>query len=383
MDYAKALGIILVVYGHVARGLYNAEIDLPQRFYELTDSIIYTFHMPLFFVLAGLFFSQSLRKQGGSRLVLSKVDTIVYPFILWSILQGSIEAVLSSYTNGDVTFAQVFSLLWSPRAQFWFLYALFLAFVLAALLYSLLSAKITLPIFLLAAAAYVFQMSLPGTAMVQFLANNFVYFVLGILFNQYLSIRPFGHAGMLLGMTALFVLAQYGFHISLGLQYENKGFASLALALVSIAWVFSLCAWAARAPSKLIIFIGTSSMAIYLMHILAGSGVRILLGRVLGIDDFLVHLVVGCLVGLFAPLAALVMINWLKIPFVFAAPLSALLIRPSASGKRVNGVQTAVLRQTGEQTPDQLIQDAREALTGVAPKEDGKPDPSAEIRAPD
>ncbi|WP_373565555.1 acyltransferase family protein, partial [Klebsiella pneumoniae] len=47
VDYAKGIGIILVVFGHVNRGLYSAGIQLSGSSYLLTDSIIYSFHMPL------------------------------------------------------------------------------------------------------------------------------------------------------------------------------------------------------------------------------------------------------------------------------------------------------------------------------------------------
>lgn len=56
VDYAKGIGIILVVYGHVARGLFNSGISVPLNLYHLLDSIVNTFHMPLFFFLSGLFF---------------------------------------------------------------------------------------------------------------------------------------------------------------------------------------------------------------------------------------------------------------------------------------------------------------------------------------
>ena len=64
VDYAKAIGIILVVYGHVARGLIAAGLPMNQTWYTLVDSIIYSFHMPLFFFLSGLFFYDSLTKRG-------------------------------------------------------------------------------------------------------------------------------------------------------------------------------------------------------------------------------------------------------------------------------------------------------------------------------
>ncbi|HAQ24881.1 MAG TPA: acyltransferase, partial [Pseudomonas sp.] len=119
VDYAKAIGIILVVYGHVARGVFNAGLPMGEELYVLVDSIIYSFHMPLFFFLSGLFFYDSLVKRGTGGLIVNKVDTIVYPFIVWSLLQGFLEVILSNYTNGNVTVAEVLSLLWSPRAQFW------------------------------------------------------------------------------------------------------------------------------------------------------------------------------------------------------------------------------------------------------------------------
>jgi len=48
-DFAKAIGIILVVYGHVARGVVNAGLPMDKYWFELVDSVIDPFHMPLFF----------------------------------------------------------------------------------------------------------------------------------------------------------------------------------------------------------------------------------------------------------------------------------------------------------------------------------------------
>ena len=122
VDYAKGIGILLVVYAHVARGLVSASIGLDDPVWRTIDSVIYTFHMPLFFFLSGLFFYGSLQKRGAQALVLTKVDTILYPYIVWSLLQGTAEVLLSRYTNGNVGLARVLNLL-EPRAQFWFLYA--------------------------------------------------------------------------------------------------------------------------------------------------------------------------------------------------------------------------------------------------------------------
>ncbi|WP_373565573.1 acyltransferase family protein, partial [Klebsiella pneumoniae] len=78
---------------------------------------------------------QSLDKKGKTSFVISKIDTIVYPYVIWSLLQGMVEVLLSRYTNNPSSLGDVLSLFTHPRAQFWFLYALFMVFVLATLLY--------------------------------------------------------------------------------------------------------------------------------------------------------------------------------------------------------------------------------------------------------
>jgi len=45
--------------------------------------------------------------------------------VLWSVLQGMVELLMSRWTNHPAAVADVFSFAWAPRAQFWFLYALF------------------------------------------------------------------------------------------------------------------------------------------------------------------------------------------------------------------------------------------------------------------
>ena len=50
---------------------------------------LYTFHMPLFFFLAGLNVPHSLRRGTGPFLS-SKVWTLAYPYVLWSLIQGGV-----------------------------------------------------------------------------------------------------------------------------------------------------------------------------------------------------------------------------------------------------------------------------------------------------
>ena len=68
-------------------------------------------------------------------------------------------------------------------------------------------------------------------------------------------------------------------------------------------------------------------MGIYLMHVLAGSGVRVILNKFLGIDSVSIHIVLGVLAGIALPLIAIRIIDRLGIPFVFSAPISSVITR--------------------------------------------------------
>jgi len=319
VDYAKAIGIVLVVYGHVSRGVFNAGIPLDVPLYQLVDSIVYSFHMPLFFFLSGLFFFHSLHRRGPAALAANKIDTILYPYVLWSLIQGLTEVWLAGYTNGNVSLTEVLSL-WNPRAQFWFLYALFLVMLTAILVYRRESRLFLLGLLAVAALAYVFQAAIPAALHSDYVVKNFVFFALGVWFitvKESVARRP--GAWALAGVIG-FVAVQYGFHVGLGLVHTDKGVASLLVAIVSILAVASLCIWLARTPARWVLALGGASMGIYLMHILAGSGARILVGRFLGVQDAMIYLLVGCLVSVLLPILVLRLLGLMKIGGLFEAP---------------------------------------------------------------
>jgi fucose 4-O-acetylase-like acetyltransferase len=326
VDYAKAIGIILVVYGHVARGVVAAGIEMPKRFFELTDSIIYSFHMPLFFFLAGMFFFKSYeRRRNGLGFALSKVDTILYPYVLWSLLQGSIEAALSNHTNGTTSFADILSLVWEPRAQFWFLYALFLIFILAAIIFAWVPKRAALAVFAVSTVLYVFQSSLPQGYVFAYISSEFVFFMLGVVFEMYAVGEMFFRWTTLAALLVFAVLSQFLFHVHFGLTYLHYGLGSLIVSISSLMLVINISHFLALRPYRLVLSIGGSSMAIFLMHVVAGSGVRIVLQNVVRLESYVPHLIMGTAAGIFGPLLVLLLFRKAKFRYAFSAPVSRLL----------------------------------------------------------
>lgn len=74
VDNAKGIGIVLIVYLHVINGLDAAFYGrvTENQFWGYSQSLIRTFHMPLFFFLSGLFVNTSISKYGNKSFDLVK-----------------------------------------------------------------------------------------------------------------------------------------------------------------------------------------------------------------------------------------------------------------------------------------------------------------------
>ncbi|WP_428719213.1 acyltransferase family protein [Undibacterium curvum] len=313
-DIAKGIGILLVVYGHVARGVFNADLGMDAGWFRLIDDLIYDFHMPLFFWLSGLYLLSSLQKYGAGGLIRSKLDTLLYPYLVWSLLQGSVEVFLSRYTTSQTNMAEVLRLFWQPRAQFWFLYVLFIVFVVAVLLLQRHPTRLKAGLLLALAAWWVqnqWQLLFP----LDFVASFMLFFLAGTLFQQYRSIFRQHALSVLLISGFSFSTLAWIYHSQLGLHHDSNHWLKLPLSLSGILLVISVSMLLERRQAnqpgqaglrghltQALLLCGSYSMPIYLMHILSGSGIRIVLKKVFHLQSAPLHLLLGCLFAVLLPL---------------------------------------------------------------------------------
>ncbi|GAB6850320.1 acyltransferase [Paraburkholderia kururiensis] len=293
-DYARGIGIVLVVYGHVLRGLMSAGIVHADQWIAQTDYAIYTFHMPLFFVLSGLHVERSL-KRGRLGFLTRKVETVVYPYLLWSILQGLVQWAASGDTNHPFTLAQLMSILWDPFGQFWFLYALFLCQVFVCVTGT---QRVVLVPF--AVVAYVIGSVLDYGIFTTAL-KFFLFFAAGILLaGQFRDIVARVSALGWIALVAVMLWLAIGFARDLG---DYNGIGALPATTLGVLLV---CQLALRMSGSVrfaaLKLLGVASMPIYLGHILGASGARVVLMH-LHVENLYVHLAAGMAMGLAFPLA--------------------------------------------------------------------------------
>ncbi len=275
IDAARGLGIVLVVLGHAERGLVSAKIA-QGSLWQWMDFGLYTFHMPLFFLLAGLNVPHALRR-GAAGFLRGKAWTIAYPYLLWSVVQGLVLVALSASTNGRETLSDVLAIGWKPISQFWFLYVLMLCQLLAVPL----AARPRL-LTLAAVASLMASTLFARDSLPERFFYSLPYFAAGILLSPVcLRWRQIERADLPASSFALaFALGAFVLAVVATGEATRFNFVSLWV-LPAAGFGIASIVLAARIVRGRILSLasalGAASMTIYVLHILFAAGTRIVM----------------------------------------------------------------------------------------------------------
>lgn len=91
-DVLKSFAIFLVILGHVSSVYDSRGYSSPIALW------IYSFHMPLFMMLSGMFFKYSLKKDFKT-LLIDKSRLLLLPLLCWGIMNFIIEVLLFTNIN--------------------------------------------------------------------------------------------------------------------------------------------------------------------------------------------------------------------------------------------------------------------------------------------
>jgi len=308
-DCLKAFGIALVVFGHVLRGLFASDIIAEQGAWAAIDRMIYLFHMPLFFYASGLFIERSIGKHGYNAFIKKAAITLLIPLVIWSYIQFSLQFIAGAVVNSPIGWFYVVTAPFPPRQQFWFLGALFLTMVAVGLMFTPKRKEAALWGVLI--ALLLFKSIYWETMQVWMATNLFIFTGTQVLVHM-----PFFILGALLGtdrMRALrvnSVICLLVFAASL-YAYETihifEGFVHTVTSILCVLACYKIALNLVDGNDgkgslvRVVTFVGMNSMIIYLAHVIAAAGFRVIFSK-LGIDDANFHLVGGFLVGFLAPL---------------------------------------------------------------------------------
>lgn len=123
-DISKAFGMFLVVYGHMMFAYDSRGVNTPLNLW------IYSFHMALFFIISGYFFSSSLKKEFLT-LLKAKILQLLVPVISWSVISFIINELLLTPSSDIGSCIYDFIRSGQIIKGFWFLKALFVYYMSA------------------------------------------------------------------------------------------------------------------------------------------------------------------------------------------------------------------------------------------------------------
>lgn len=119
LDSVRGIAIILVVFGHCI------QYSTPDFENSKMFAAIYSFHMPLFFMVSGYVLAMSGLKRPVPAILYSRAKNLLIPFFTWHILLGVIRNTYERMSLG----AYLAQLVAAPDNGNWFLLALFDCFV--------------------------------------------------------------------------------------------------------------------------------------------------------------------------------------------------------------------------------------------------------------
>ena len=343
IDVCKGIAIILVVIGHVKTSYINSDLLNNAYVFNSIGTIIYSFHMPLFFLISGYLFSCSSKKKCSFDIFKICISYGI-PYIAFSVVLWFSKIIFSNLVNDTFSVTDLLKILIFPLSYLWFLYAL-LIIEIAQTIVSKVS-KSAASKFIIVIALFILRFVL-----IIFISDNsyiydlgivyagkyYIYFVLGeycisflVLYLNKLSILRFS-------LFITFVcFALYCFLILRCLNHILSN-PIISFVLAIIGSILMLFISRKINKCKLLELIGKNTMPIYLFHGFIISACRIILQK-LNVPLFLgfVPILICSCAGVFLSLFLYFIIHRIPVFDFFIYPKKYLLNHGFVTDRRNN-----------------------------------------------
>lgn len=277
---AKGIGIVLVVIGH----FHPAYSPI---WWSKINNVIYSFHMPLFFILSGYLYNEA--KYSYKSLVFIKLKRLGIPFLSLSIIILFIKTIASHFVrlNQPVNFSSLYTIFLNPSNSYvgllWFVHTLFFIFLLYPAIKTALKKDWAIVIIFIILNSFI-----PTSNRI---IVNLPFFAFGLWLQNWKNFKPFLPLVLLFFPTYI-LFSSFDIFI---FQFLLGIIGSLAVISIS-----------QHINSKMFLNLGLYSMTIYLFHTVFESTVRIIFQGVSQTSqfNFLICAIIAILTGILAPIFA-------------------------------------------------------------------------------
>lgn len=311
IDNAKAIGIFLVVVGHLSLN-------------DSVEKVVYAFHMPLFFFLAGITFSN---KVCFKEFLHKRFQSVIVPYLFFAFATYGLSLIIRNFQNSDPekainSITQVYYILYGSvadqrirfNAPLWFLPCFFVSQVVYYFLSNLKEYGRYFVVFLLGLAGiYLVNLSIPWGANTAL--TGIVFTCLG---HSTKEIFNDGHifSTKIAIFICLFLVLLSASHfnelVNLSINYIGNPFLFYSASLSGIVALIYLSQFIKR--NYFLSFIGANSLIILSIHNITNKIVKNIFFKVSDFDlsetqhDVIVPLLFG-LISIIFCLPVIVFLN--------------------------------------------------------------------------
>lgn len=341
IDYARGFVIIYVVYRHAMTGLLNAGIPINNLVYLVQES-----SMPVFFIVSGIFIQNSAQKRGFGNFVKFKLDSLIYPYLIWASIHLVLQILFNDYANSNKGFYYFQYIFTYPRAidQFWYLYSLFFVMILFTAVNFFFLKYNPLKNVILAVILYLLSFYVSTD---WFSLNDIIFYYSFLVFGFLMAdkILPVGNdffkGKWLIIAIPIYIALYYLWNLNYtGINrlddLDFNGFILfMPITIISALFLFFIASKLDQFNSlKFIRYIGSHSLYIYIMHLIFTGATRGVLIRFFPELNPVIMLTLLILAGVFIPILLYQLFMKLNMNFLFDPSQIRALVSNSAHKSR-------------------------------------------------
>lgn len=254
VDNLKAIGIFAVILGHIASPF---------------SAFIYSWHMPLFFILAGFFIKYEISEK---EFIIKDFKRLIIPYFIFAFIGLSLETVKRIVLNreslnylyeikGIFIWMDMSSLINTYGFVLWFLPALFFARLLIFLINKICASIFIQFIFVLLLFSFSFFVNLPFGVDNSLNALLFI-FVGSVFFRFYQDDKKL----FILPLILVVLVFYFGIPV---LDVANKNYENVFVNILyafSIIFIFVIILKKIDLKSKLLTIWGKNTMLLFIIH---------------------------------------------------------------------------------------------------------------------
>ena len=290
IDSLKGFAAILVIIGHICDGYLDRSIYCDKTGILLfLFKLIYSFHMPLFFILSGYIFFKAYYKNGGFeyKKIKSQIINLGFVYVLFSVAMWVFKLIFSRYSNKPGSLLDILLLWCKTISPYWYLYVLVGEYLLVILLkrYKIKNLYIIGFALIIGVLSSIF-----GGAGDYFeitrIAYYFLFFYIGCLWAEDEKTFVSNKKIVLLIGAFSFILLIVVWNTTKWIYAIPVLNAIIALGLSGIIIIIFKYAYVVR-DNKFLQFVGVNALEVYVVHCFFTAGFRTILFS-LGVKNTLI-----------------------------------------------------------------------------------------------